>query len=277
MDNTTSTVRHDNTDATLSTRGVFIPEEGEVLDVDMDTGEVLGERPAPPEEHLPHRQRHLDECRDKEEVLEWSGENTTKNIEQGRSSERLRWTDAAMEEVLGSSLTKDQAQKFTALCDLIVTRNVILEDHTRDIAEHLAVYTNHISGYLKAFEANGLIRFRRKNVFGRGRHIILVNPTICWRGYFHAGGDDVDEDGRRPYCSASVFSREHKKAVQRWTLDAVSYAARKHTGMSEGPCPVVPERTSDDIFEEASLDWLDWLSRKYSQPLSTRSSHEPCV
>ncbi len=273
MDNATSTVRHGYTDTTSSTRGILIPEEGEVLDVDMDTGEVLGERPVPPEENLPHRQRHLDECRDKEEVLEWSGENTTKNIEQGRSSERLRWTDAAMESVLGSSLTKDQAQKFTTLCGLIVTRNVILEDHTRDIAEHLAISPKNLALYFKAFEANGLIRFHRKNVFGRGRHIILVNPTICWRGYFHAGGDDIDENGNRPYCSASVFSRDHKKAVQRWTLSAVGYAARSHTGMSQGPCPVVPERTSDDILEESSLEWHDGLREKHGQYPSTCRSY----
>lgn len=274
MDNTASTVRHDSTDAASSIWAIVIPEEGEVLDVDMDTGEVLGERPVPPEEHIPHRQRHLEECRDKEEVLEWSGENTTRNIEQGRSSERLRWTDAAMEAVLGSSLTKDQAQKFTALCDLIVTRNVILEDHTRDIAEHLAISPKNLALYFKAFEANGLIRFHRKNVFGRGRHIILVNPTICWRGYFHAGGDDIDEDGHRPYCSASVFSRDHKKAVQRWTLSAVGYPSRSHTGMSQGPCPVVPERASGDILDEASLDWLDKLPEKYGPHLTACPSHE---
>lgn len=273
MDNTTSTVRHSSTDAASSIWGIVIPKEGEVFDVDVDTGEVLGERPVPPEEHIPHRQRHLDECCDKEEVLEWSGENTTKNIEQGRSSERLRWTDTAMEMVLGSSLTKDQAQKFTALCDLIVTRNVILEDHTRDIAGHLAISPKNLALYSKTFEANGLIRFHRKNVFGRGRHIILVNPTICWRGYLHAGGDDVEEDGHRPYCSASVFSRDHKKAVQRWTLSAMGYAARSHTGMSQGPCPVVPERTSGDILEEASLDWIDGLREKHGQYPSTCPSY----
>ncbi|APX92577.1 hypothetical protein BWR19_06260 [Halomonas sp. 1513] len=203
--------------------GVAILEENVVLDVDMATGEVIDERPMPNEMRLPSsKTQSLDQCRDKQEVLEWSGEDTRENVDQGKASEKLRWADAAVRAVMDSYLTKDKAQKFTALCDLIVTRNVILEDHTSDIAEHLGIKLNHVSGYLKAFEADGFIRFYKKNVFGRGRHIILVNPTICWRGFFHAGGDDYDEDGYTPYSASGFFSRIHKKAVEAWTMSVVS-------------------------------------------------------
>lgn len=227
---------------------------GTILGVRLDTGEILEERTLPPCQPIPSKPLSLESCRDKQEVLEWAGEDTPINIELGRSSERLRWTNAAMETVLGSNLTKDQAQKFTDLCELIVARNVILEDHTRDIAEHLSVNTSHISGYLKTFEKNGLIRFHRRNVFGRGRHIILVNPTICWRGYLHAGGDDVDEVGNIPYSAASFFSRDHKKAVQRWTRAFMR-----------------SDRTADTIIEEASLNWLSRVT--LSSPLERLTAH----
>lgn len=186
--------------------------------IDENTGEIISFSREPPEKKT-RRVEFLEHCKDKSEVISL--------FRKGEHKNKLMFTNYSIDTLMRTTLNKDQMQKFYSLCEMIVVRNIILED-TRDIAQHLGVSDKNLSKLMKLFEDNGLIYYYKKNVMRRGHHTILVNPTVVWRSYLHKNAKDHDTG--KQYDHNTFFSRAHKNAIQKWIVLVIGKAAKNANG-----------------------------------------------